>query len=220
MRKPWEEAGSHRESFGGERRRDRRDGFGEQRREGGRFERRENRFGSDRSDRFERSERSDRFERSDRRDGGRFGAPRRDGDRRGAAGGFKRRERFNQDEGMFGVRSGPRARMAMSNRRGGKRAMDTNPTRNALVALDADVARVFGTSEAVNEALRKVIALAQVLGPVRGAEPVKEEGAEEAAAEEAVVAEAAQEEVVADVVETTDDEDEEWFDIAAEEEQK
>lgn len=213
MRKPWEEAGSHRESFGGERRRDRRDGFGEERREG-RFERRENRFGSDRSDR------SDRFERSDRRDGGRFGAPRRDGDRRGAAGGFKRRDRFNQDEGMFGVRSGPRARMAMSNRRGGKRAIDTNPTRNALVALDADVARVFGTSEAVNEALRKVIALAQVLGPVRGAEPMKEEAAEEVASEEAVVAEAAQEEVVADVVETTDDEDEEWFDVAAAEEQK
>lgn len=215
MRKPWEEAGSHRESFGGERRRDRRDGFGDERREG-RFERRENRFGSDR---FERSDRSDRFERSDRREGNRFGAPRRDGDRRGAAGGFKRRERFGQDEGMFGVRSGPRARMAMSNRRGGKRAIDTNPTRNALVALDADVARVFGTSEAVNEALRKVIALAQVLGPVRGAEPVKEEVAQEAT-EEAVVAEAAQEEVVADVVETTDDEDEEWFDVAAAEEQK
>lgn len=216
MRKPWEESGSHRD-FGDraprrsdrrddrapfERRSDRRDdGFG--RREGG--------FGR-RDDRGDRSERrggfggsrfgGDRFEgRRGDRDGNRSFGGRRDG-------GFRRRD--DRQENVFGVRSGPRARAASMNRRDSARAFDaTNATRNALVTLDADVARVFGSSEAVNAALRQLIALAQLIGPQAMAQAAKEDVSEVAAEES---------EVVADVAETeeADDEDEEWFEIPSE----
>lgn len=233
MRKPWEESGSHRD-FGDraprrsdrrddrapfERRSDRRDdGFG--RREGG--------FGR-RDDRGDRSERRGGF------GGSRFGGDRfegRRGDRDGNRsfggcrdGGFRRRD--DRQENVFGVRSGPRARAASMNRRDSARAFDaTNATRNALVTLDADVARVFGSSEAVNAALRQLIALAQLIGPQAMAQAAKEDVSEVAAEEETVEeqnaegveVEAEESEVVADVAETeeADDEDEEWFEIPSE----
>lgn len=232
MRKPWEESGSHRD-FGDraprrsdrrddrapfERRSDRRDdGFG--RREGG--------FGR-RDDRGDRSERrggfggsrfgGDRFEgRRGDRDGNRSFGGRRDG-------GFRRRD--DRQENVFGVRSGPRARAASMNRRDSARAFDaTNATRNALVTLDADVARVFGSSEAVNAALRQLIALAQLIGPQAMAQAAKEDVSEVAAEEmveeqnaEGVEVEAEVSEVVADEAQTeeADDEDEEWFEIPSE----
>ena len=240
MRKPWEESGSHRD-FGDraprrsdrrddrapfERRSDRRDdGFG--RREDG-FGRREGGFGR-RDDRGDRSERrggfggsrfgGDRFEgRRGDRDGNRSFGGRRDG-------GFRRRD--DRQENVFGVRSGPRARAASMNRRDSARAFDaTNATRNALVTLDADVARVFGSSEAVNAALRQLIALAQLIGPQAMAQAAKEDVSEVAAEEETVEeqnaegveVEAEVSEVVADEAQTeeADDEDEEWFEIPTE----
>ena len=152
MRKPWEETGSHRERFLGDdrprrfdRRMDERDGFGRSDRND--FPRRSDR-------RFDR--RDDRYERRDNR----FDA--RGGDRKR----FNRRpeSRLTQTD-FFGVRSGPRARAAMAGRMSGNRAYVGNPSRNALITLDADVARVFGSSQAVNEALRHLIALAKIMGP-------------------------------------------------------
>ena len=219
MRKPWEESGSHRD-FGDRapRRSDRRDDRAP-------FERRSGR----RDDRGDRSERrggfggsrfgGDRFEgRRGDRDGNRSFGGRRDG-------GFRRRD--DRQENVFGVRSGPRARAASMNRRDSARAFDaTNATRNALVTLDADVARVFGSSEAVNAALRQLIALAQLIGPQAMAQAAKEDVSEVAAEEETVEeqnaegveVEAEESEVVADVAETeeADDEDEEWFEIPSE----
>ena len=137
MRKPWEEAGSHREDFGFEDR-----------------PRRSDRRFDDR-DGFKR--RSDR--RFDRRDDGFARRDRRRDDRKG---GFsKRRDDFS--ENLYGVRSGPRARAAMAGR-GTVTRRQAAPSRNALITLDADVARVFGTSEAVNAALRHLIALAGIMG--------------------------------------------------------
>lgn len=114
------------------------------------------------------------------------------------------------------------------NRRDSARAFDaTNATRNALVTLDADVARVFGSSEAVNAALRQLIALAQLIGPQAMAQAAKEdvseveaetaeENVEAVEADQAVEAEVS--EVVADEAQTeeADDEDEEWFEIPTE----
>ena len=149
MRKPWEEAGSHREHFFGDER---------PRRFDRRFDDRDGFTRSDRRDDFNR--RSDRrFDRRDDRfEGNRFGdRPRRSGNRR-----FDDRREQNSP---FGVRSGPRARAAAASRSAGNRAYAGNPSRNALITLDADVARVFGSSQAVNEALRHLIALAKIMGP-------------------------------------------------------
>lgn len=149
MRKPWEEAGSHREHFFGDER---------PRRFDRRFDDRDGFTRSDRRDDFNR--RSDRrFDRRDDRfEGNRFGdRPRRSGNRR-----FDDRREQNS---LFGVRSGPRARAAAASRSAGNRAYAGNPSRNALITLDADVARVFGSSQAVNEALRHLIALAKIMGP-------------------------------------------------------
>lgn len=195
MRKPWEEAGSHREDFGFEdrprrsdRRFDDRDGF--KRRSDRRFDRRDDGFGR----------REDGFGRRDRR---------RD-DRKG---GFsKRRDDFS--ENLYGVRSGPRARAAMAGR-GTAARRQAAPSRNALITLDADVARVFGTSEAVNAALRHLIALAGIMGEdalrQAGLEAKKEELAPEA--EEQTQAASSTEEVTE--FQSTDD-DEEWFDLPVE----
>ena len=247
MRKPWEESGSHRD-FGDraprrsdrrddrapfERRSDRRDdGLG--RREGG-FGRREDGFGRREGGFVRRDDRGDRSERRGGFGGSRFGGDRfegRRGDRDGNLsfggrrdGGFRRRD--DRQENVFGVRSGPRARAASMNRRDSARAFDaTNATRNALVTLDADVARVFGSSEAVNAALRQLIALAQLIGPQAMAQAAKEDvseaTAEETAEEENVegveAVEAEVSEVVADEAQTeeADDEDEEWFEIPTE----
>lgn len=195
MRKPWEESGSHRDDFGFEdrprrsdRRFDDRDGF--KRRSDRRFDRREEGFGH----------REEGFRRDRRRD-----------DRKG---GFaKRRDDFSDN--FFGVRSGPRARAAMAGR-GTVVRRQPAPSRNALITLDADVARVFGTSEAVNAALRHLMAIASIMG---------EDAVKQASLE-------AQKEAVSDEVEATvlpaseetsdnqapDDEAQEWFDLPSEEE--
>ena len=195
MRKPWEEAGSHRDDFSFEdrprrsdRRFDDRDGF--KRRSDRRFDRRDDGFGR----------REDGFARRDRR---------RD-DRKG---GFsKRRDDFSDN--LYGVRSGPRARAAMAGRGNGLRR-EAAPSRNALITLDADVARVFGTSEAVNAALRHLIALAGIMG-----EDALKQAAFEAQKKEETpdVEEKVQEEALEPEmpqIQSTD-EDEEWFDLPVE----
>lgn len=210
MRKPWEETGSHRERFLGDdrprrfdRRMDERDGFGRSDRND--FPRRSDR----RSDR-----RDDRYERRDNR----FDA--RGGDRKR----FNRRpeSRLTQTD-FFGVRSGPRARAAMAGRMSGNRAYVGNPSRNALITLDADVARVFGSSQAVNEALRHLIALAKIMGPAafeqaqNEVEPQTQEDENELAAVEEESQKPAQAET--DPVEgfpTVEEDDEEWFEIPTE----
>ncbi len=241
MRKPWEDGGSHRD-FGGERprrmdrRRDDRASFDRgDRREGG-FGRRDGGFGRSEDRRFDRSERSDRFGGNrfgGDRDGNRFERRERDGERRfgGRRPSFAARRDDRQDK-VFGVRSGPRARAATLNRRESTRAYDaTNATRNALITLDADVARVFGTSESVNAALRHLIALAQLMGPAALVQATKEETVTEEVAAQQTEDEASEEDVVEEVetetaetidaeVENEEDEEEEWFDIPSEEETK
>ena len=195
MRKPWEEAGSHREDFGFEdrprrsdRRFDDRDGF--KRRSDRRFDRRDDGF----------ARREDGFGRRDRR---------RD-DRKG---GFsKRRDDFS--ENLYGVRSGPRARAAMAGR-GTVTRRQAAPSRNALITLDADVARVFGTSEAVNAALRHLIALAGIMG-----EGAVRQAGRETQNEEIVPEVEEQTQAVSSTEEVTEfqstDDDEEWFDLPVE----
>ena len=198
MRKPWEEAGSHRDDFSFEdrprrtdRRFDDRDGF--KRRSDRRFDRREDGFG--------------------RRDEG-FG--RRDRRRDDRKGGFaKRRDDFSDN--VYGVRSGPRARAAMAGR-GAPARRQSAPSRNALITLDADVARVFGTSEAVNAALRHLIALASIMG----VDALKQAALEsEQKQEQEMIDEEPKQALESDSlseaqeVQTTDDE-EEWFDLPIE----
>ena len=201
MRKPWEETGSHRERFLGDdrprrfdRRMDERDGFGRSDRND--FPRRSDR-------RFDR--RDDRYERRDNR----FEA--RGGDRKR----FNRRpeSRLTQTD-FFGVRSGPRARAAMAGRMSGNRAYVGNPSRNALITLDADVARVFATSEAVNAALRHLIGLAGIMGEEALKQAIRET---ETVDEEKVVEEKTEETKPVPVGEfQSTDEDEEWFDLPVE----
>ena len=198
MRKPWEESGSHRDDFSFEdrprrtdRRFDDRDGF--KRRSDRRFDRREDGFG--------------------RRDEG-FG--RRDRRRDDRKGGFaKRRDDFLDN--VYGVRSGPRARAAMAGR-GAPARRQSAPSRNALITLDADVARVFGTSEAVNAALRHLIALASIMG----VDALKQAALEsEQKQEQEMIDEEPKQALESDSlseaqeVQTTDDE-EEWFDLPIE----
>lgn len=132
-RKPWKMNGPHR------------GGFESDRREGRFSDRREDRFSDRREDRFS-DRREDRF--SDRRDGGRFA------DRRAQGG-----RRFNDRRDAFGVRSGPRAR-ALENRR---YAEKSDFEKNAVVRLAADVAPYFENADAVNDALRHLIAAAGLL---------------------------------------------------------
>ena len=198
MRKPWEESGSHRDDFGFEDR---------PRRSDRRFESRDN---------FKR--RSDR--RFDRRDEG-FGRTddgygRRDRRRDDRKGSFSRR-RDDFSGQYFGVRSGPRARAAMAGR-GNVERRQSVPSRNALITLDADVARVFGTSEAVNAALRHLIALAGIMGEeaIKQAaiESQKEPQVDSVEEKEELQAEAKDN---VDAIQTTeDDEEEEWFDLPVE----
>ena len=135
------------------------------------------------------SRREGNFERRDRR---------RD-DRRG---GFnKRRDEFGDN--LYGVRSGPRARAAMAGR-GTTVRRQAAPSRNALITLDADVARVFATSEAVNAALRHLIGLAGIMG----------EEALKQAIRETETTEETKPVPVGEFQST--DEDEEWFDLPVE----
>ena len=194
MRKPWEEAGSHRDDFGFEdrpRRSDRRfdDREGFKHRSDRRFDRKEDGF----------SRREGNFDRRDKR---------RD-DRRG---GFsKRRDEFGDN--FYGVRSGPRARAAMAGR-GTSVRRQVSPSRNALITLDADVARVFATSEAVNAALRHLIGLAGIMGEEALKQAIRET---ETVDEEKVVEEKTEEKKPVPVGEfQSTDEDEEWFDLPVE----
>lgn len=149
-RKPWKMNGPHRGGFES----DHREGRFSDRRDDRFSDRREDRFSDRREDRFS-DRREDRF--SDRREGGRF-SDRREGGRfadRRAQGG----RRFNERRDAFGVRSGPRAR-ALENRR---YAEKSDFEKNAVVRLAADVAPYFENADAVNDALRHLIAVAGLL---------------------------------------------------------
>lgn len=135
--------GSRFDSDRGERRFDRNDRFGGERREGG--------FGGNRFG-------------GERREGGfggnRFGGERRFGGDRPA---FRR---FDRNEPRFADRSGPRAKAVETRRFADRQAFVQTQT----VRLDADVAAYFSDPAAVNAALRQVIALA---GLVKKAEEEK-----------------------------------------------
>ncbi|HAW45303.1 MAG TPA: hypothetical protein DCW60_03020 [Sutterella sp.] len=74
--------------------------------------------------------------------------------------------RFTGPKKDYGHFSGPRAKAQQEKRR---RVIDVNQEGKTVIVLDDDVARVFETAPEVNAALRKVIELAQILGPVKGA---------------------------------------------------
>ena len=149
--------GSRFDSDRGERRFDRNDRFGGERREGG--------FGGNRCG-------------GERREGGvggnRFGGERRFGGDRPT---FRR---FDRNEPRFADRSGPRAKAVETRRFADRQAFVQTQT----VRLDADVAAYFSDPAAVNAALRQVIALA---GLVKKAEEEKKAAEAAAAEETAPV---------------------------------
>lgn len=169
-RKPWQNNGPHRASFGSERREggrfssDRRGGEGERDRGSRRFDREERRefgdrreFGGERRGFGERREfggerRSFGGERrsfGDRAERRSFGDR---SDRRASFGAPRRRE-------DFGVRSGPRAR-ALETRRFSERS---DFAKSGVVKLDADLANYFENAEAVNKALRMLVESARLV---------------------------------------------------------
>ena len=161
--------GSRFDSDRGERRFDRNDRFGGERREGG--------FGGNRFG-------------GDRREGGfggnRFGGERRFGGDRPA---FRR---FDRNEPRFADRSGPRAKAVETRRFADRQAFVQTQT----VRLDADVAAYFSDPAAVNAALRQVIALS---GLVKKAEEEKKAAeAAETTVEETAPVDADEEEMAAD----------------------
>ena len=161
--------GSRFDSDRGERRFDRNDRFGGERREGG--------FGGNRFG-------------GERREGGfggnRFGGERRFGGDRPA---FRR---FDRNEPRFADRSGPRAKAVETRRFADRQAFVQTQT----VRLDADVAAYFSDPAAVNAALRQVIALS---GLVKKAEEEKKAAeAAETTAEESAPVDADEEEMAAD----------------------
>ena len=161
--------GSRFDSDRGERRFDRNDRFGGERREGG--------FGGNRFG-------------GERREGGfggnRFGGERRFGGDRPA---FRR---FDRNEPRFADRSGPRAKAVETRRFADRQAFVQTQT----VRLDADVAAYFSDPAAVNAALRKVIALS---GLVKKAEEEKKAAeAAETTVEETAPVDADEEEMAAD----------------------
>ena len=161
--------GSRFDSDRGERRFDRNDRFGGERREGG--------FGGNRFG-------------GERREGGfggnRFGGERRFGGDRPA---FRR---FDRNEPRFADRSGPRAKAVETRRFADRQAFVQTQT----VRLDADVAAYFSDPAAVNAALRQVIALS---GLVKKAEEEKKAAeAAETTVEETAPVDADEEEMAAD----------------------
>ena len=161
--------GSRFDSDRGERRFDRNDRFGGERREGG--------FGGNRFG-------------DERREGGfggnRFGGERRFGGDRPA---FRR---FDRNEPRFADRSGPRAKAVETRRFADRQAFVQTQT----VRLDADVAAYFSDPAAVNAALRQVIALS---GLVKKAEEEKKAAeAAETTVEETAPVDADEEEMAAD----------------------
>ena len=169
-----------------------------------RFEDRGSRFGGDRFDRGDRfgGDRGGRF--ADR--GERFGGDRFER-REGAFGGNRRFNdgkpfrRFARREPRFGDRSGPRA-PAFETRRYTDRAAFVQ---TQTVRLDADVAAYFADAEAVNAALRQIIAISRLVkDEAAKAEAVRDQKAQ---AQAAVAEEAAEGEEVALETEAADAEE-------------
>lgn len=149
-----------------------------------RFEDRGNRFGGDRFDR------GDRFERRE----GAFGGNRRFND-------GKPFRRFDRSEPRFGDRSGPRAKAFETRRYTDRAAFVQTQT----VRLDADVAAYFADAEAVNAALRQIIAISRLVkDEAAKAEAVRDQKAQ---AQAAVAEEAAEGEEVALETEAADAEE-------------
>lgn len=155
-----------------------------------RFEDRGSRFGGDRFDRGDRfgGDRGGRF--ADR--GERFGGDRFER-REGAFGGNRRFNdgkpfrRFDRSEPRFGDRSGPRAKAFETRRYTDRVAFVQTQT----VRLDADVAAYFADAEAVNAALRQIIAISRLVkDEAAKAEAVRDQKAQAqaAVAEEAAAA--------------------------------
>lgn len=149
-----------------------------------RFEDRGSRFGGDRFDR------GDRFERRE----GAFGGNRRFND-------GKPFRRFDRSEPRFGDRSGPRAKAFETRRYTDRVAFVQTQT----VRLDADVAAYFADAEAVNAALRQIIAISRLVkDEAAKAEAVRDQKAQ---AQAAVAEEAAEGEEVALETEAADAEE-------------
>ena len=169
-----------------------------------RFEDRGSRFGGDRFDRGDRfgGDRGGRF--ADR--GERFGGDRFER-REGAFGGNRRFNdgtpfrRFDRSEPRFGDRSGPRAKAFETRRYTDRVAFVQTQT----VRLDADVAAYFADAEAVNAALRQIIAISRLVkDETAKAEAVRDQKAQ---AQAAVAEEAAEGEEVALETEAADAEE-------------
>ena len=191
---------------------------------GDRFSEGGDRFGGERrprfsNDRFEdRGSRfgGDRFDRGDRFGGGFGGASGfgswadilesiRNGE--GAFGGNRRFNdgkpfrRFDRSEPRFGDRSGPRAKAFETRRYTDRAAFVQTQT----VRLDADVAAYFADAEAVNAALRQIIAISRLVkDEAAKAEAVRDQKAQ---AQAAVAEEAAEGEEVALETEAADAEE-------------
>lgn len=172
---------------------------------GDRFSEGGDRFGGERRPRFS----NDRFE--DR--GGRFAdrGERFGGDRferrEGAFGGNRRFNdgkpfrRFDRSEPRFGDRSGPRAKAFETRRYTDRAAFVQTQT----VRLDADVAAYFADAEAVNAALRQIIAISRLVkDEAAKAEAVRDQKAQ---AQATVAEEAAEGEEVALETEAADAEE-------------
>ena len=154
-----------------------------------RFEDRGSRFGGDRFDRGDRFG-GDRFERLE----GAFGGNRRFND-------GKPFRRFDRSEPRFGDRSGPRAKAFETRRYTDRAAFVQTQT----VRLDADVAAYFADAEAVNAALRQIIAISRLVkDEAAKAEAVRDQKAQ---AQAAVAEEAAEGEEVALETEAADAEE-------------
>lgn len=154
-----------------------------------RFEDRGSRFGGDRFDRGDRFG-GDRFERRE----GAFGGNRRFND-------GKPFRRFDRSEPRFGDRSGPRAKAFETRRYTDRAAFVQTQT----VRLDADVAAYFADAEAVNAALRQIIAISRLVkDEAAKAEAVRDQKAQ---AQAAVAEEAAEGEEVALETEAADAEE-------------
>lgn len=169
-----------------------------------RFEDRGSRFGGDRFDRGDRfggdrgghfADRGERFggDRFERREGA-FGGNRRFND-------GKPFRRFDRSEPRFGDRSGPRAKAFETRRYTDRAAFVQTQT----VRLDADVAAYFADAEAVNAALRQIIAISRLVkDEAAKAEAVRDQKAQ---AQAAVAEEAAEGEEVALETEAADAEE-------------
>lgn len=172
---------------------------------GDRFSEGGDRFGGERRPRFSNDRFEDRGSRfADR--GERFGGDRFER-REGAFGGNRRFNdgkpfrRFDRSEPRFGDRSGPRAKAFETRRYTDRAAFVQTQT----VRLDADVAAYFADAEAVNAALRQIIAISRLVkDEAAKAEAVRDQKAQ---AQATVAEEAAEGEEVALETEAADAEE-------------